>query len=211
MAKPLVSLTRRTIVRLDGMQRSVMRMRPPLAVTDRLSVSLIAIESASLWYSFLRSYFLLSALAAPLSTGTRVVGTCVATSDDALTAVIMARRRHGRRPTRGRWSYRDEPNWRDPKVVYGALALLSLSNASSFVTAMAAGTGAHERIHTYRNFVAHKSEGTALKVRNLVRSQGVRARLDPIELGLLAAPGRPQPLLADWLGELVVLAGRVPC
>ena len=53
-----------------------------------------------------------------------------------------------------------------------------------------------------RNYFAHKGEHSAVKARGLGKRYGIAQTLSPPELLCTRAPGRFQPLIADWLDDL---------
>jgi hypothetical protein len=174
----------------------------PFGGADVDRVRYITLEAANTWASFLRAYYLASATGAWLEDGSRVTGhgrtmrveraltSAVRTIDPSLSGHT------------GPWAHREEPNWLDPGIVLKLLIAHGLSNAGGFQNALAAGTGAHKRLLTFRNFVAHRGRRTALAVREMTRQLGIRANVDPIELPFHRAPRRPVPLFTDWLVEL---------
>jgi hypothetical protein len=174
----------------------------PLGRADVDRVRYITLEAANTWASFLRTYYLASATGAWLGDGSRVTGHGrTMRVDRALTSAV-----HTIDPSlsarTGPWTHRDEPNWLDPGIVLKLLIAHGLSNAAGFRNALGAGTGAHQRLLTFRNFVAHRGRRSALAVRDMTRKLGVRANSDPIELPFYRAPRRPVPLFTEWLVEL---------
>lgn len=165
-------------------------------------VRYMTIEAANTWGLFLRTYFLASATGAWLADGSRIVGAGRSMRvERALTSAVQTID-PGARGRRGPWSHRDEPNWLDPGIILRLLQSHGLSNATGFQNALAAGTGANERLLTFRNFVAHRGRRSALAVRRMTRSLGVLVAADPIELPFHNAPKRPVSLFTEWVIEL---------
>jgi hypothetical protein len=210
MARRLTDVTRRSRFLLHRHQTQARGLRPPFSHDDALVASLLLIEVANTWQSFMRRYFLTSAVGGLLAFGGAVSGSGMSRSgSEALDRAVLFNRPNAVKSARG-WDYRDEPNWMDPTIVSRTLHHLNLSNASGFTSAMSAGSGSYDRLYSCRNFVAHRNRGTALKVRQLARNEGVRHNLDPLELPHLPGRARPQSLVCDWLDELIAIVELVP-
>lgn len=210
VAVRLSDVTRRTWWLLSDLQDAARSLRPPLSELERQRAVVVLLEISNTWTSFMRRYYLVSAIGGHLQSGARVSGTGVKpTFADALDAAVLLFRPDAVRRPSG-WRHRDEPNWLDPVVVSRSLVHLGLSNQAGFTSAMGAGSGSHEPLYTCRNFVAHRNRETAVKVRQLVRGAGILSVADPIELPHLPAVGRPQSLVADWVDELITIVELVP-
>lgn len=129
--------------------------------------------------------------------------------DDAITFAI-----HSNRPRlqskRGPWTHRDEPDWHDPASVSKALNAAGCSNAAGFYAAVSLGTASRTEVLTVRNYVAHRGRNTALKVRTLCPDKAKMHTIDPMAVPLERGPGRPQPLLFDWIDDLSTMVSLVP-
>ncbi len=177
-------------------------LSPPMSGADMDVARFLAIESANTWAGFMRAYFLASATRAWLADGSRVSGPgTVKRVEAAVTSAVHYFQPH-LTAQQGPWSYADEPNWLDPAIVSRLLHGLGLSNAQGFTNALGAGTRANERLSTFRNFVAHRDRGTALKVRRLIESLGIAATGDPMELPFHPIPHRPVSAFSAWVVEL---------
>lgn len=196
-------LVRKSHERLARLHAFSLSVRPPLAGVNFHVAANVAIEAANTWHFFLRSYYLYSAAGALLDDGTRVTSVAGRLSHlEAIEAAIaFSTGSKIKKPRRG-WTHRHEPNWRDPNIVVNLMSNQNMSNASGFLKALSASNGSHEPLGTARNFFAHRCQDTALKVRGLARRSSVPSLIDPSDIPYSYAPGRHQPLIADWIDDL---------
>jgi len=210
MTRWVTDVTRRSWLLLGDHHREARGLKPPFSRPDLVRASWTLLEVANTWHVFMRRYFVVSATGGRLASGGTVTGpTIYGSGSDAIDAAVLFVGGAKAKPSAG-WRHRDEPNWMDPTIVSRALGHLSLSNALGFSGAMSAGSGTYEKLYTCRNFVAHRSRGTALKVRRVARSEGVHRNADPAELPYFPAVGRPQSLICDWVDELRTIIELVP-
>jgi hypothetical protein len=204
--------------RLDRLQRTaqrhVLRLRglatgvstPATGGAERL-VSYVVIETANLWSEYSRAYYLSTAFRARDGHGVRIqlqVGG-IRTEEDALTQAILCVK-PGLPKRHGPWTPQDEPPWHDRGVLNKIVVNLGASNSRSVSAAAGYGTPATQDLQTVRNYFAHKSQGTAAKMRRLARRYkhpGVR----PATLMLSVEPGKRQPVLIEWLDDLYAVIG----
>jgi hypothetical protein len=205
----------RRVDRLDdlteGAARRVIRLRmlvstagvPVSSDLDR-ALSYVVIESANLWAQFCRAFYISTALRARDAGGHRIVlppGTPPADVNDALTLAIH-RIRPRLRGKNGPWSHRDEPTWHDVSEFLKVMARLKPSNLGTIRAAVSYEPKTLSVLPTARNFYAHKGEATAVKARGIAARYGLSTRSSPSSLLCSRAPGRPQPLILDWLDDL---------
>jgi hypothetical protein len=79
---------------------------------------------------------------------------------------------------------------------------LRASNRAAVNRALGFQTRALTDLPTMRNFFAHKGDTAAKKARELRFRYGITRVVAPPELLCQAAPGRPQPIICDWLDDL---------
>jgi hypothetical protein len=80
---------------------------------------------------------------------------------------------------------------------------LALSNGNSVVTALSYPTSFFDDLSTVRNFYAHRSKGTAVKVRSIARKHIATRSIDhPSDLVNLVILGKTQTLVEEWLGDM---------
>lgn len=140
--------------------------------------------------AFMRSYCLSSLAGAYMANGRRVTATAaIGQPLSALTFAITTER--PRKTGTGPWKHRDEPTWHDPNVIVRVLNKAGCSNAKGVSDALSIGSRAIEHLTTTRNFLAHRNETTAVKVRRLGAQYGLRAPADPLAVVFAVGPGRP--------------------
>ena len=188
--------------RFEEFELTAGALKPPFDPAGHDQARYLAIEAPNTWEVFLRTYFLASATGAWLADGTRITGHGrTMRVEHAVTTAVHAIDPSLKGHT-GPWTQSQEPNWLDPGIVLRLLNSHGLSNATGFSNALAAGTRANEALLTYRNFVAHRGRGSALKVRTMMKKVGVGATGDPIELPFYRARNRPVTVFSDWVIEL---------
>lgn len=170
--------------------------------TDRLS-AFATIEALNLWHLYCRSLYLSSALGCFDSAGNRVTppGGPISSEGHAITVAVHAVKPQLRDKS-GPWAPRDEPPWHDTSAFLKSMQALGPSNLPAVQAALSYPTKVFTYLPTARNFYAHRAMSTAVKVQGIARGYALNPRLRPTELLLTRLPGRPQPLLADWLDDL---------
>lgn len=168
----------------------------------------LVLDFHSVCATFLRSYYLSSATGATTAAGTRVTTTVPLRSHrDAMTfAVHRTKRLKGTGP----WSGRDEPTWHDSAIVIRLLRVSGCSNWPGVAAAWSVGTNALPHLTTARNYFAHRSESTAIKLRRLSREYSVAPSSEPSTILVQRAPGRPQSILEDWFDDMAAVFGLMP-
>jgi hypothetical protein len=76
--------------------------------------------------------------------------------------------------------------------------------------ALSIGSSAIEHLTTTRNFLAHRNESTAVKLRRLGRSYGVGTPRDPLAVVFAVGHGRPQRIVEDWLDDIYTIFALFP-
>lgn len=176
-------------------------------VASDVSFTIIDIHNALA--TFLRSYCLSSLTGAYKANGNRVrVMTAIQGHRSALTFAIRTER--PKIAGTGPWKHRDEPTWHDPNVIIRILNRAGCSNARGVSGALSIGSSAIEHLTTTRNFLAHRNESTAVKLRRLGRSYGVGTPRDPLAVVFAVGHGRPQRIVEDWLDDIYTIFALFP-
>ena len=175
--------------------------------SSQRALSYAVIESANLWESYCRSFYLSSALRAREASGLRVqlsYATPIRTHEDALTVAIH-RIDPDLRGQQGPWTPREEPDWQGQ--LRTCLAHLGASNLPKVERAVGLLPQALNDLRITRNYFAHKGQVSADKVRRLSTKYGFLQAPHPVEL--LFSPSRPkrgfqtgEPIVLRWLGAL---------
>lgn len=174
------------------------------------AVAFVVIELDNLWAGTARSFFLSVAFCADDGKGHRVHlsnAPRARTTDEALTHAIRRCKPSRYKPgQRGPWDWSDEPGWWNPTTLMESIDEIGASNRLQVSKAMSTSPGAFAHLHTFRNFYAHRSEGTRTEIVGRLRRllfpttyTATAALTSPrIEHGVI----RPQPLILDWLDDV---------
>ena len=169
----------------------------------RRAAAFVAIEAANGWASFSRSYFLSCAMNARLERGIHV--NPVSPISDMNVAVGMAVQTF--RPkasprSDGSWHRRDEPTWHDTYVLTTLLQRLCLKHMADVNAAFSINTRVFSDLPVFRNFFAHRNQGTSGAARSLAPQYSISVALRPADIVFARAAGRPFPVVADWIDDL---------
>ena len=169
----------------------------------------VSIEATNCWRNFLRSYFLSSALTGFTTSNTSVAADhSLSTETDAMTLAIRTLR-PGLATKNPPWDYHQEPDWLSSGNVARLLADLACSHSSDFNSAISLGGSSRQELTIFRNFMAHRNEDTARKMRNLAQTLLVRGDIDPSLIPLQQKRGR-DTILTEWIAELEIIISLVP-
>ena len=174
------------------------------------AVAFVIIELDNLWAGVARSFFLSVAFRARDGNGNRIQlskTTRARTTDDALThAIRRCKPRLFQRKQTGPWTWFDEPRWWHHRTLLDAMDEVGASNCGQVSAAMSQPPGAFYHLHTFRNFYAHRGEGTRTEIigglRQLKFPTSHTATAALISPAIQAGQIRPQPLILDWLDDV---------
>jgi len=83
---------------------------------------------------------------------------------------------------------------------------LNATNLLDVEAAFSSGSSVFTDLVVFRNYFAHRNQGTKRAARDLAPKYGIAATLSPAEILLSRALGRPQPLLIEWIDDLTFTA-----
>lgn len=181
----------------------------PASAADDRTVAFVCIEAANVWAGFSRSYFLSTALRAKLN-GRRVTVSTppMRTKADAIAfAVRLTNPRAFRRGAP--FGHRDEPDWQQTAVFTSLIGALGASNQGLVNAGVSISTRVFADLPTFRNFYAHRSEGTVGRIRRVARNYALSQSLHPTQMLCTILPSRPQSLMADWLDDIRIAIGKM--
>ena len=212
--RDLQDLQRAGLARIDRLNGYMSAVLVPLATsrpgsTDS-AVAFVIIELDNLWMGIARSLFLSSAFCARDGMGDRIQLSKVTRAQNTNAALTYAIRSFRGMSYRGRskgpWDWRDEPSWWNPQTLLKALDDIGASNYQQISVATSASPRALEHLHNFRNFYAHRGEGTRAVVVNDLRQLQFPTTLTATVA--LTSPMvdrgsvRPQALILDWLDDI---------
>ena len=191
---------------ITGSRRSV----APFRVREvDAAVSFAVVELDNLWVQTARSLFLSSALGGRDALGSRVVLQVPRAADinEAMVHAVRACRpdKYESNPT-GPYRWHEEPFWWKTRSLLDSLRSIGASNVNRVSGALSLSPSVFAYLHTFRNFYAHRSQGTMGLVNKALLRLGVPENSDvtavlasPIVVGRVS---RTQPLVLDWLDEM---------
>lgn len=185
---------------------SVLDSSPLAADEQDRRVAFVTIEALNSWMQFCRFFYLACALGAKDASGARVVpaNARYATVDDALTFAIHQVNPKLRGKT-GPWTPREEPTWHQTGEFIKIMRALDPANLGTVITAVSLTTNVFAHLPTFRNFFAHRGDYAARRAQRLATDYLVSTQLHPTRILLSYPPGRPQPIIREWLDELRIV------
>jgi hypothetical protein len=202
---------KRRLLYLSGLSDT---LSDPRDRTHDRAATFISLEISNLWQSFAREYYLSCAVRSALtSSGQPVKMSSAAFLDDedalffAIQKVAPMNLRYVRRGRR--IPRRFEPNWADPATLVRLALFAGFSNHSTILSATSFATTVFRDLPTIRNFYAHRSRETAVKVRNVSRQHYGFPIHHPNELVMLRWAGRSQNVLSEWADDLADICSAI--
>ena len=200
-ARYLAKLQRASVRRLGVLKRVVAHKQPPCTAADDRDMAFAAIEAATVWSSFVRSYYLSCALGAKLESGTKVTVSqpgILSTFDAMKFAVRKLKNKNLRR----NWRPFDEPTWRLPSTLLRLSTEIGFSHGAQIAAAFSVSTSVFDELPDFRNFYAHRGESTVQGVAAMVSNWRMSGRMHPTAAMACCRPGRPQNIISDWCDEI---------
>lgn len=174
--------------------------------TNREAIlSYVVIESLNSWRNFVRAFYLSCAFEAMTNGGARIrVSPGRVSLSDALGKAIHCYKPNALPNSRGQWDRRVEPNWHDTTTIIKICTNLGCSNLSMVNEAFSIGSRVFEDLPVFRNFYAHRNQQTEMAAKRLGPQYGISAILSPSEILFSWPLGRPQPLILEWIDDLLI-------
>lgn len=169
-------------------------MHPPLASRERPVASFLVVETLTLWANFARSYYLSCALGTKSPDGGRVSLGMPLFLDERSALGFAA----GGETT----TSRNEPIWHDFNAFGRVMTGLQLADPTRLTTGLAYSSKVFTDLPPCRNFFAHRSMGTASKIKTVARRNGIDPNLPASDVVCSPASGRSQPLVTDWIDDV---------
>ena len=173
--------------------------------TAKTTISHAVVESLNTWTEFVRSYYLSCILKPKRVRGGRVAASAFTgtTFNDAIGVAMARHRPQTPLPASGRWVRRDEPTWHDPYVLLNSCADLGCSNLTQIQSGLSLPTRVFIDLPVFRNFFAHRNHATAASARVLASHYSIPSYHHPIDILANLPAGRPEPLIADWIDDML--------
>lgn len=167
--------------------------------SDRV-LSYVTLRCLNTWANFCRAYFLSCVLLPWRENGSQItVGDLtIRTFDDAISATMRRLR-----PWMRTWSRRNEPPWHVPNTLIKSCEEIRCSNYQDILRAFSTQFRVFEHLPEFRNFYAHRNQGTVMRVKEIAaRQYSMQVNGHPTEILLRRPHNRPQSLLLDWIDEI---------
>ena len=164
------------------------------------------IQMTNTWSSFIKNYYLSCVISTESRTGLKVNSSVTNDVNQALGLIIKYYKRSAAVKADGTWHRRDEPAWHDYNVILTGASLLNFSNLHDINSAFSSRNRVFSDLPVFRNFFAHKNEGTKIAAQQLALQYGIPSILRPNQILMQKAIRRPQELIFDWIDDLVFTA-----
>lgn len=166
----------------------------------------LVINLLNAWSNFVRAYYISCALGARSSTGAKVSSSLAGhglSPNDIIGEAIQHFNPRATPGAGGIWNTRDEPSWHDVNRLMSLASHFAFTNEADITAAFTFGFTAHRDLVVFRNYYAHRNQGTRRRAQGMAVSYSIRSNQHPTEV-LLDAPIRypGQQLIDVWLSEL---------
>lgn len=195
----LKSLTDRRLLRLSKLfEKTLYTKKEGLDVIT----TFVVIETQNTYSNFSRNYFLSCTRNPKLISGIKVscdpsIGSYKSALDTAMKSL---------RPKtfqKGNYSRFDEPQWHLPKTLCTSCQEIKCSHITQITNAFSLPVKVFDDLPKFRNFYAHRNDDTIIKPRQIASNWGIPSRQHPTDILSSIPLGRPQPLLIDYLDEML--------
>lgn len=203
--RDLTTLCRKSNYRFASLRNALDTSRTS-AFSDsarRKILATIAIDTLNTWNNFSRAFYLSCGSGAYLKNHGKITTTTPFVSyDDLINRAIIVCKPWLAHREPGHWSRRDEPSWHDVNMLLMSCQNVGVSNYSNITNAISIGTRVFQDLPTFRNYFAHKNQGTSRSATNLASNSGISTTLRPFEILLRPPLLASKPLLKVWLDDL---------
>jgi hypothetical protein len=165
------------------------------------------VETQNAWSNFVRAFYLSCIFEAKPCTSKRIShGAGAPDLNAGIGIAVQMVRPYSRPKSNGSWDRRDEPPWHDPNILLGLSSRITCSHDSELQAAFSMGFTVFRDLPVFRNFFAHRNAATAAAAANIASSYGIPSSLGTPAILLTNPYGRFQPLLFEWMDELLFTA-----
>lgn len=193
--------------RLTKLYLLARRVQTPVQIQDDAISTFVLVESANVWSTFARCYYVSCCCGARTATGHRITHGQPAIYDEG-TAILHAVRllKPQAIPRSAPASWRptplQEPRWLSRDTLGRLARDLNTSNLAQIQSALAVTTTAFDDLPTVRNFFAHRSRHTAAEVRQVARRYTISPLVRPKDICHQSAARMPHSLVSDWIFDI---------
>jgi hypothetical protein len=173
-----------------------------LDLNSKNSTAYITIEAYNSWTLFCRAFCLSCILGTKTKSGIRITNTFPSARnlDNAilLASQILKPTFRFRMPV----PRRDEPAWQTSNAIVTLSTQWNFSNISNILSGLSLAPDTLKHLRDFRHFIAHRNNDTLLTSLQWSRNYGIIGVKHPVNMLNLAASGRPQILILDWLDDI---------
>lgn len=164
----------------------------------------VTIDTLNTWTNFARAYYLSGMFGARRTNSARIAVANPHLSEQYAieNAIVISRPTAIRRLPAAAWHRREEPTWHDPNVFQRICAGEGFSNLVEIQAAFSAGYRVFSDLPVFRNYFAHRNQGTLKAAVGLAPLHGIPATRRPSEILLTRPIGRIQPLILEFIDEI---------
>lgn len=162
----------------------------------------VVIEIQNTYSNFSRNYFLSCTRNPKLISGTKV--SCDPSISNYKSALDIAMK--SLRPKifkKGNYSRFDEPHWHVPATLHTSCREIKCSHITQIANAFSLPVKVFDDLPKFRNFYAHRNDDTITKPRQIASNWGIPSLQHPTQILSYVPLGRPQPLLIDYIDEML--------
>lgn len=188
-------------------RRSVRKLPDVKRGSDReVYVSPLVVNLLNSWADFVRTYYVSCALGARTSSGRSVSSSLTGLGlgvNDVIGRAVLLFKPAATVMASGLWDTRDEPAWHDANTLMRLARDFAFTNRSDIDAAFSFGFTAHRNMVVFRNYYAHRNQGTRAKAQRLASGYSIRTNQHPTDVILdvpLSSPGLA--LIDVWISEL---------
>lgn len=179
---------------------------PSASLSTEERITFAVVNLLNCWANFQRTYFICCLLGANSSALRKIVSNqtgIITTPNDAIGKAILHLKPSRTPRSNGIWDTRDEPTWHDANTLLTLSSKFAFSNDADIQSAFTFGFTAHKNLVVFRNYYAHKNQGTRGKAQAIAVNYLIPQRLHPTEI-LLATPSSSpsMSLIQLWVEEL---------
>lgn len=178
---------------------------PQFAAPSEEKFTFSVVNLLNSWANFQRTYFICCLLGVKSASSKSIISNqsgSVTTSNDAIGKAILHFTPARVPRSTGIWDTRDEPTWHDSNTLIRLSTAFAFSNDEDIQTAFTFGFTAHKNLVTFRNYYAHKNQGTKKKAQAIANQYLIPQHLHPTAV-LLETPSTVTStnLLEMWTAE----------
>jgi len=174
----------------------------PQEIENRMTYC--ALNLLNTWANFQRTFFICCLLGARSQIHRNITSNqtgIVTNSNDAIGKAILFFTPSRLPRSTGIWDTRHEPTWHDSNTLLRLSSNFSFSNDADIQAAFSFGFTAHKNLVVFRNYYAHKNQGTRTKAQAIATNYLIPQNNHPTKILLSAPSHSPSTTLVEFWAE----------